>query len=127
MSSQRGLRPFQRSLMRLSHGSGRHSSSNYISHHGNNSSIIRHLSTHPSKNDSFLSASSSLYIESMLERYEQDPDSVPESWRTYFEMGAADASTSSSGEEAMFNQPTIVLSSGNLKNARNTNLVSQST
>ena len=37
---------------------------------------------------------------------------MPQSWRLYF----ADESSSSPEEEMSFNQPTIVLSSGNLKN-----------
>ena len=36
------------------------------------------LSTQPRKSDSFLSGASSIYAESMLDMYENDPDSVPE-------------------------------------------------
>ena len=36
------------------------------------------LSTQTRKSDSFLSGASSIYAESMLDMYENDPDSVPE-------------------------------------------------
>eukprot|EP00956_Cyclotella_meneghiniana_P032424 scaffold89173_cov65-Cyclotella_meneghiniana.AAC.1 len=63
----------------------------------------RSLSTRPST-DSFLSASSALYVESMLEQYEADPSSVPDSWRAYFE------STNNSSESSLsFNQPTVLV------------------
>ena len=34
---------------------------------------------------SFLSKSNSSYIELMYEKYSEDPNNVPESWRQYFE------------------------------------------
>ncbi|KAL7504725.1 hypothetical protein ACHAXN_005141 [Cyclotella atomus] len=55
-------------------------------------------------NDSFLSASSALYVESMLEQYEADPNSVPESWRAYFE-------SRDDGASLHFHQPTVLVSS----------------
>jgi len=69
------------------------------------------FSTNANK-DNFLSGASSIYAESMLELYEHDPTSVPESWQQYFRQMDATAETA---EELAFNQPTIVLSSGNLK------------
>ncbi|KAK1746896.1 2-oxoglutarate dehydrogenase E1 component [Skeletonema marinoi] len=82
----------------------------------NNKSMIRpaaaFFSTAPQKSESFLSASSSLYVESMLEQYEADPNSVPESWQVYFK--SLDSETTSTTTEVIddgyFNQPTIVLS-----------------
>lgn len=52
----------------------------------------------------------------MLEQYETDPDSVPESWQIYFrslENDAVSANSSSTEviDDRYFNQPTIVLSS----------------
>jgi 2-oxoglutarate dehydrogenase E1 component len=69
----------------------------------NNNNNARHQST---RADSFLSASSSLYIESMLEQYEADPSSVPESWRAYFE-------SCDSSSLPLFNQPTVLVGSHN--------------
>eukprot|EP00573_Skeletonema_grethae_P000452 CAMPEP_0201687196 /NCGR_PEP_ID=MMETSP0578-20130828/1358_1 /ASSEMBLY_ACC=CAM_ASM_000663 /TAXON_ID=267565 /ORGANISM="Skeletonema grethea, Strain CCMP 1804" /LENGTH=183 /DNA_ID=CAMNT_0048171329 /DNA_START=243 /DNA_END=791 /DNA_ORIENTATION=- len=70
------------------------------------------FSSAPQKSESFLSASSSLYVESMLEQYEADPTSVPESWQVYFQ--SLDNADSESGvtitDDNYFNQPTIVLS-----------------
>jgi hypothetical protein len=45
------------------------------------------FSTQPIEEDqeSFLTGSSSLYAEQMYEMYEQDPNSVHESWRQYFD------------------------------------------
>jgi len=57
--------------------------------------------------ESFLSGASSLYAEAMFEAYEEDPNSVPESWRTYF----ASLDGGEMVDEKEFNQPTIVLSS----------------
>lgn len=70
----------------------------------------RSLSTRPS-HDSFLSASSALYVESMLEQYEADPSSVPDSWRAYFDSSSSDKSnsSSSSSSELSFNQPTVLV------------------
>lgn len=76
------------------------------------------FSSAPQKSESFLSASSSLYVESMLEQYEADPTSVPESWQVYFKSLDSDstaattsaASTTEVIDDGYFNQPTIVLS-----------------
>jgi len=70
------------------------------------------FSTQAKSSESFLSGASSLYAESMLEMYENDPNSVPESWRLYFE--GIDGNEQSV-DDLTFNQPTIVLSSGKLK------------
>jgi len=93
-------------------------------HHRNNSMVQSHairsaaavFSTQAksSSNESFLSGASSLYAESMLEMYENDPNSVPESWRLYFQGMDGDKEAA---DDLTFNQPTIVLSSGNLKGA----------
>jgi 2-oxoglutarate dehydrogenase E1 component len=54
----------------------------------------------------------------MLEQYEADPTSVPESWQVYFKSLDNDTATSSRTEvidDSYFNQPTIVLSSNKTK------------
>jgi len=71
------------------------------------------FSTQAKSSDNFLSGASGLYAESMLEQYENDPNSVPESWRLYF--NGMDGNEQAA-DDLTFNQPTIVLSSGNLKN-----------
>ena len=74
------------------------------------------FSSAPQKSESFLSASSSLYVESMLEQYEADPTSVPESWQVYFKSldsynnAAATTAATEVIDDGYFNQPTIVLS-----------------
>lgn len=77
------------------------------------------FSTQAASTDSFLSGTSSLYAESMLERYEVDPASVPESWRLYFEgmEGKEHAA-----DELVFDQPTMVLSSGKLRSSSSAGL-----
>lgn len=72
------------------------------------------LSTQANQSDNFISGMSGLYAESMLEAYEADPNSVPESWRLYFE--GLDGKSDEPIDENTFNQPTIVLSSNQLKN-----------
>lgn len=73
----------------------------------------------------------------MLEQYEADPNSVPESWQVYFKSlddsssstVAASASTSSTAEvidDGYFNQPTIVLSKTKIAPAASTTLPSDS-
>src|SRR5210317_1242313 len=96
------------------------------------------FSTAPQKRESFLSASSSLYVESMLEQYEADPNSVPESWQVYFKSldessssTVASSATSSSStaeviDDGYFNQPTIVLSKTKIAPAASTTLPSDS-
>ena len=48
-------------------------------------SSARWLSAKPAAEESFLTGTSSVYAEQMLEWYERDPASVHESWRQYFD------------------------------------------
>ena len=48
-------------------------------------SALRCFSAKPQEIETFLSGTSSLYAEQMLEQYEEDPDSVHPSWKQYFE------------------------------------------
>jgi hypothetical protein len=59
------------------------------------------------ESESFLTGTSSLYAEQMLELYEQDPNSVHASWKQYFD----NLSQGVAYNEADFNQPTAVASS----------------
>ena len=47
-------------------------------------------SARPAQQETFLTGTSSLYAEEMYERYLQDPQSVEESWRVYFENETMD-------------------------------------
>ena len=47
--------------------------------------VTRSFSTKPQEIESFLSGTSSLYAEQMLEQYEEDPNSVHPSWKKYFD------------------------------------------
>mmetsp|Transcript_22733 Transcript_22733/g.56174 ORF Transcript_22733/g.56174 Transcript_22733/m.56174 type:complete len:975 (-) Transcript_22733:312-3236(-) len=47
--------------------------------------VIRSFSSKPQQIETFLSGTSSLYAEQMLEQYEQDPNSVHPSWKKYFD------------------------------------------
>jgi 2-oxoglutarate dehydrogenase E1 component len=58
------------------------------------------------ENESFLTGTSSVYAEHMYERYEQDPASVPESWRRYFDG----VSQGTPYDAAAYSKPTAVLS-----------------
>ena len=49
------------------------------------SNAIRGFSTKPQEIETFLSGTSSLYAEQMLEQYEEDPNSVHPSWKKYFD------------------------------------------
>ncbi len=63
-----------------------------------------------------------------MENYQSDPNSVPESWRMYFESleaaERADADGSLVLDEKSFNQPTIVLGGGINKQRSNSSPVS---
>mmetsp|Transcript_9443 Transcript_9443/g.14516 ORF Transcript_9443/g.14516 Transcript_9443/m.14516 type:complete len:1074 (+) Transcript_9443:233-3454(+) len=77
--------------------------------------VFRYLSTQPQvddndtaevqhENESFLTGSSSLYAEQMWEQYSQDPQSVHESWKKYFD----DLQSGVPYVEEAFDQPTAV-------------------
>lgn len=82
-----------------------------VGHHQRSTSAAVFSTQAKSSSDNFLSGQSSLYAESMFEQYENDPNSVPESWRVYFDGMEGGESLGAN----YFNQPTIVKSSGNLK------------
>jgi hypothetical protein len=73
-------------------------------------SLVRVFSTAPQaaveqhESESFLTGTSSIYAEQMYENYLQDPNSVEESWRRYFD----NLSQGVAFNEAEFNQPTAV-------------------
>jgi 2-oxoglutarate dehydrogenase E1 component len=48
-------------------------------------SSLLHFSTRAQQSETFLNGTSSLYAEQMYEMYRQDPTSVHESWRKFFE------------------------------------------
>lgn len=58
------------------------------------------------ESETFLTGSSSLYAEQMYENYCQDPNSVHETWRKYFD----DMEQGESYDENAFNRPTVVVS-----------------
>ena len=58
------------------------------------------------ESETFLTGSSSLYAEQMYENYCQDPSSVHETWRKYFD----DMEQGKSYDENAFNRPTVVIS-----------------
>ena len=58
------------------------------------------------ESETFLTGSSSLYAEQMYENYCQDPNSVHETWRKYFD----DMEQGKSYDENSFNRPTVVVS-----------------
>lgn len=75
------------------------------------SSILRRpFSTQTKVVDSFLSGTSAIYAEQMLELYERDPNSVEPSWKRYFD-------SLEQGENALedkdFQNPTMAASTGN--------------
>ncbi len=61
--------------------------------------------THES--ETFLTGASSLYAEQMYLNYQQDPNSVHETWRKYFD----DLDSGKKYDEMAFNRPTVVTSS----------------
>lgn len=58
------------------------------------------------ESETFLSGTSSLYAEQMYENYQQDPNSVHETWRRYFD----DMDSGRKYDEHAFNRPTVVTS-----------------
>lgn len=58
------------------------------------------------ESETFLTGSSSLYAEQMYENYKQDPNSVHETWRKYFD----DLDSGKEYDEQAFNRPTVVTS-----------------
>ena len=80
----------------------------------NNNSIYRFKSTAAVEDDvnhheseTFLSGTSSLYAEQMYLNYQQNPDSVHETWRKYFD----DLDNGREYDSHAFNRPTVVTSS----------------
>jgi len=61
--------------------------------------------TQPAPQESFLTGTSSIYVEQMLERYERDPALVHASWRQYFDNLAKGIAF----EPADYNKPTVVV------------------
>ena len=59
------------------------------------------------ESETFLTGSSSLYAEQMYENYQQDPNSVHETWREYFD----DLESGKKYDEYKYNRPTVVTSS----------------
>ena len=58
------------------------------------------------ESETFLTGASSLYAEQMYENYLQDPNSVHETWRKYFE----DMDSGKKYDENAYNRPTVVVS-----------------
>ena len=59
------------------------------------------------ESETFLTGASSLYAEQMYLNYQQDPNSVHETWRKYFD----DLDSGKDYDEMAFNRPTVVTSS----------------
>ena len=108
-SLQLGLRPSRHNSAALT--SINSSNYNYCNYNDRRRPFSSHASPH---SDNFVSGSSSLYIEAMLERYEADPDSVPESWRHYFQTVNNDG-TANDSAALSFQQPTILVSTSHAK------------
>lgn len=60
----------------------------------------------PHESESFLTGASSLYAEQMYENWCEDPNSVHETWRKYFQ----DMEGGIAYNESNFNRPTVVVS-----------------
>jgi uncharacterized protein YyaL (SSP411 family) len=58
------------------------------------------------ESETFLTGASSLYAEQMYDNYLQDPNSVHETWRKYFE----DMDSGKKYDENSYNRPTVVVS-----------------
>lgn len=58
------------------------------------------------ESETFLTGASSLYAEQMYENYCNDPNSVHETWRKYFE----DIDSGNTYDEKAYNRPTVVIS-----------------
>jgi 2-oxoglutarate dehydrogenase E1 component len=58
------------------------------------------------ESETFLTGSSSLYAEQMYENYCNDPNSVHETWRKYFD----DLEKGKKYDENSYNRPTVVVS-----------------
>jgi 2-oxoglutarate dehydrogenase E1 component len=58
------------------------------------------------ESETFLTGASSLYAEQMYEHYCNDPNSVHETWRKYFD----DLEKGKKYDENSFNRPTVVVS-----------------
>uniref|UniRef100_A0A7S2R3E7 2-oxoglutarate dehydrogenase, mitochondrial n=1 Tax=Eucampia antarctica TaxID=49252 RepID=A0A7S2R3E7_9STRA len=80
----------------------------YKSRAGNNrfkSSVAAAPDVH--EKETFLTGTSSIYAEQMLENYQHDPMSVHETWRKYFE----DMDNGVAYNETYYNRPTVVIPS----------------
>jgi 2-oxoglutarate dehydrogenase E1 component len=58
------------------------------------------------ESETFLNGSTSLYAEQMYENYSEDPNSVHETWKKYFD----DMEQGKDYDESSFNRPTVVVS-----------------
>lgn len=58
------------------------------------------------ESETFLNGSTSLYAEQMYDNYCNDPNSVHETWRKYFE----DIDSGKTYDENSYNRPTVVVS-----------------
>jgi len=58
------------------------------------------------ESETFLNGSTSLYAEQMYENYSNDPNSVHETWKKYFD----DMEQGKEYNESSFNRPTVVVS-----------------
>ena len=58
------------------------------------------------ESETFLTGSTSLYAEQMYENWTNDPNSVHETWRKYFE----DVESGRKYDQNSFNRPTVVIS-----------------
>jgi 2-oxoglutarate dehydrogenase E1 component len=65
----------------------------------------RCLSTSPSQQETFLTGTTSVYAEQLYEKYQQNPDSVHESWRRYFDNLGKDIPF----EASAFSSPTTLV------------------
>mmetsp|Transcript_193 Transcript_193/g.229 ORF Transcript_193/g.229 Transcript_193/m.229 type:complete len:1029 (-) Transcript_193:109-3195(-) len=74
------------------------------------STLRRPFSTQTKVVDSFLSGTSAIYAEQMLELYEKDPNSVEPSWKRYFDSLEQGENTL---QDKDFRNPTMAVSTGN--------------
>jgi len=68
------------------------------------------------ESESFLTGTSTLYAEQMYLNYQQDPSSIHETWRKYFD----DLEGGRKYEEESFNRPTVVTGSNKARSDANT-------
>jgi 2-oxoglutarate dehydrogenase N-terminus len=75
------------------------------------------------ENESFLTGTSSIYAEEMYERYTNDPNSVHESWKHYFDA----LSSGKAYDPSAYNKPTAAVVVGTKLPTATTSSLSQST